>query len=53
MNDVTLGSVNVASKGFLNGTYQQFDYGTDFPWGFQMGGNTNYAGKYTRQEQGP
>jgi len=43
-NDVTLGPIDVASKGFLNGTYQQFDYGTDFPWGLQMGNDLNYAG---------
>lgn len=52
-NDVTLGSINVASKGFLNDTYQQFDYGTEFPWGFQMGGDSNYAGIYTQHERDP
>ena len=43
-NDVTLESIDVASIGFLNGTYQQFDYNTTFPWGLQMGGDNNYAG---------
>ncbi|KAL9072677.1 MAG: hypothetical protein Q9161_003385 [Pseudevernia consocians] len=42
-NDVTLESIDVASVGFLNGTYQQFDYGTDFPWGMVMGLYDYYA----------
>ncbi|KAL6720344.1 hypothetical protein ACLMJK_002265 [Lecanora helva] len=42
-NDVTLGGVDVASKGYFNGTHQQFDYETSFPWGLSMGGDTNYA----------
>ena len=36
-NDVTLEFIDDASVGFLNDTYQQFDYGTDFPWGMFMG----------------
>lgn len=43
-NDVTLEGIDVASVGFLNGTYQQFDYNTTFPWGLQMGDDDNYAG---------
>ena len=43
-NDVTLEGIDVASIGFLNGTYQQFDYNTTFPWGLQMGDDDNYAG---------
>ncbi|KAL2041849.1 hypothetical protein N7G274_005634 [Stereocaulon virgatum] len=43
INDVTLEGIEVASIGFLNGTYQQFDYGTPFPWGLNMGGADNYA----------
>ncbi|KAF6226008.1 hypothetical protein HO173_012598 [Letharia columbiana] len=35
-NDATLESIDAASVGFLNGTNQQFDYGTDFPWGMVM-----------------
>jgi hypothetical protein len=34
-------------KGYLNGTIQQFDLGTDFPWYMAMGGDANYAGKCT------
>ena len=43
-NDVTLEGIANASIGFLNGTYQQFDYDTTFPWGLLMGGDENYAG---------
>ena len=46
LNDVTLGPIDVASKGFLNGTYQQFDYNTTFPWGLDMGSDGNYAGVF-------
>ncbi|KAK0508166.1 hypothetical protein JMJ35_009250 [Cladonia borealis] len=42
-SDVTLEGIDVASVGFLNGTHQQFDYDTPFPWGLQMGGDDNYA----------
>ena len=41
---MTLEGIDVASVGFLNGTHQQFDYDTPFPWGLQMGGDDNYAG---------
>ena len=44
LNDVTLGSIDVASKGFFNDTHQQFDYNSSFPWAFNMGSDTNYAG---------
>ena len=30
--------------GFLNGTQQQFDYGTDFPWGMTLEEDSAYAG---------
>ncbi|KAL9103717.1 MAG: hypothetical protein Q9163_001267 [Psora crenata] len=43
LNDVTLEDISVASIGFLNDTYQQFDYNTTFPWSLDMGGDTNYA----------
>lgn len=44
-NDATLGPFgDGAAKGFLNGTYQQFDLGITFPWGFALGGDSNYAG---------
>ena len=43
-SDVTLEGIDVASVGFLNGTYQQFDHNTTFPWGLQMGSDDNYAG---------
>ena len=45
LNDVVLGNIDIASKGFINDTHQQFDYNTSFPWAFQMGGDTNYAGR--------
>ena len=44
LNDVTLQNDTYASIGFLNGTYQQFEFDTDFPWSMSMGGDTNYAG---------
>lgn len=38
LDDATLTSdISVASKGFLNGTYQQFDYSTSFPWYLDLG----------------
>ena len=36
-NDVTLEGIASASIGFLNGTYQQFDYDTNFPLGIADG----------------
>ncbi|MCJ1277868.1 hypothetical protein MMC21_005682 [Puttea exsequens] len=42
-SDTTLQSIDVAAVGFLNATYQQFDYNTDFPLGFEMGSPDNYA----------
>lgn len=45
MNDATLGSIDVASVGYLNGTNQQFEYDTDFPWGMVMVLYDFYAGK--------
>lgn len=35
---------NYISTGFLNATQQEFDLGNQFPYGFYMGGDTNYAG---------
>jgi len=44
-SDATLDSdVSVAAKGYLNGTYQIFDFNTTFPWGLYMGSDANYAG---------
>lgn len=44
-SDATLGRLgDGATKGFLNGTYQQLDLGTMFPLGFSLGGDSNYAG---------
>ncbi|KAA6408537.1 MAG: hypothetical protein FRX48_07619 [Lasallia pustulata] len=31
-------STEGAAKGFLDETYQQFDFGTAFPWGLYIGG---------------
>lgn len=46
LNDVVLTSnTTEASKGFLQDTFQLFDFGTSFPWSFSMGGSANYAGK--------
>lgn len=36
--------ISEASKGFLNGTYQQFDQDTTFPWAMVFGYEP-YAGK--------
>ena len=33
LNDATLGPIDTAAAGYLNGTNQQFDLGTTFPWG--------------------
>jgi len=44
INDVVLEANRItAAKGFLNGTYQEFNFGTDFRWGLNMGGAANYA----------
>lgn len=46
-NDATLeSSIDVASVGYLNGTNQQFDLNSDFPWGFVMVLYDYYAGTY-------
>jgi hypothetical protein len=46
LNDAVLTSdIARASKGFLNDTYQLFDFGTQFSWGMTMGGAANYAGE--------
>ncbi|KAL2218114.1 hypothetical protein M432DRAFT_417351 [Thermoascus aurantiacus ATCC 26904] len=43
-NDAVLSSdSSIANKAILNNTRVQFLLGTDFPWGFTMGGATNYA----------
>jgi hypothetical protein len=48
LNDAVLTpNIARASKGFLNDTYQAFDFETDFPWGMMMAGNANYAGEFT------
>lgn len=45
-NDAVLESENTnAGQAILNGTNVQFDLGTSYPWGFEMGGDTNYAGE--------
>lgn len=45
-NDAVLSSdSSIANKAILNNTRVQFLLGTDFPWGFTMGGATNYAGE--------
>jgi len=45
LNDAVLTSnISIASKGFLNATYQQFDYGTDFPWGLNLADVVQYTG---------
>lgn len=45
-SDVTLEPLaDYASTGFLNGTNQQFEYGTDFPWGMEMDLYEYSAGK--------
>ena len=46
LNDAILAAnISIASKGFLNGTNQQFDFDTSFPWGMVLGVDVNYAGK--------
>ena len=42
--DATLEAIDSASVGFLNGTQQQFDYGTDFPTGMTLKQDNVYAG---------
>jgi hypothetical protein len=45
LTDVALTSdISIASKGFLNDTYQQFDYNTSFPWYMDLGYEP-YAGE--------
>jgi hypothetical protein len=34
-----------ASPAFMNGTYQQFDYNTTFPWGMYLAYDAEYAGQ--------
>ena len=47
LNDAVLSSdAGKASKGHLNGTSVQFDLGSDFPWGLQMVGATDYVCKF-------
>lgn len=45
-NDVTLESISDAAVGYLNGTYQQFDLGTSFPWGMVMEINYDYYAEW-------
>jgi hypothetical protein len=48
LNDAVLTpEITRASKGFLNDTYQAFDFETDFSWGMRMAGNANYAGEFS------
>ena len=48
LNDVVgLTNLENASKGFLNETHAQFDFNTTFPWAFDFGGDTNYAGMFS------
>lgn len=45
LNDVALlSNVTLADKAFLNGTNLQFDFGTTFPWGLELGYEP-YAGE--------
>ena len=44
LNDATLQTIDVATAGYLNGTNQQFDLGTEFPWGMNMVDYDYYAG---------
>lgn len=45
MNDAVLTqSIDVAAAGYLNGTSQQFDLGTAFPWGMGIVDYDFYAG---------
>ncbi|KAI9697997.1 MAG: hypothetical protein M1836_004350 [Candelina mexicana] len=43
LNDATLGPDH-GIRGFLNGTRQRFDLGTEFLWGLSLASNFNYAG---------
>lgn len=44
LNDAVLSSdASKASPAHLNGTNVQFDLGSDFPWGLQMVGATDYG----------
>ncbi|MCJ1304546.1 hypothetical protein MMC08_007359, partial [Hypocenomyce scalaris] len=50
-NDATLGPLDEGcAKGFLNGTYQQFDLASGDPWAFIIGADTNYAGTNLRSQ---
>jgi hypothetical protein len=42
---VLLGNKSRASRGYLNGTRQLFDLGTDFPWGMVMVQQPGYASR--------
>lgn len=47
-NDAVLDSnADKAGKAILNGSNVQFDFGTEFPWGFVMGSDVNYACMFT------
>lgn len=41
---VTKTGTNYAAPAFLNETYQEFNLGSSFPWGFVMGNDYNYMG---------
>ncbi|MCJ1354249.1 MAG: hypothetical protein MMC33_004236 [Icmadophila ericetorum] len=41
---VTETGTNVAAPAFLNATYQEFNLGSEFPWGFTMGADSTYNG---------
>ncbi|KAL8744633.1 MAG: hypothetical protein Q9190_003138 [Brigantiaea leucoxantha] len=55
LNDVVLTTRDSASAGlFVNATFQQFDFHTEFPWGLYMGSDTNYAGwEFVQLNVGP
>jgi hypothetical protein len=45
-NDAVLEKkANAATAFYLNGTTALADLGTSYVWGFEIGGDTNYAGK--------
>ncbi|KAJ6107773.1 hypothetical protein N7523_009096 [Penicillium sp. IBT 18751x] len=44
LNDAVLeSSADAAAAFYLNGTTALADLGTSYPWGFEIGGDTNYA----------
>lgn len=44
LNDAVLeDKASSATPFYLNGTTALADLGTDYPWGFEIGGDTNYA----------